>query len=362
MNLAAMLARRSSLAALSVVMTVSAWTVVARASSGPGCDAGAPCTDGDHDGYVACACAPPGVPCDCDDADPTAFPGAPERCDAPKDQNCDGVLRKPCGDKMGCLGGMCVQECVPLDDFGCGIGNRCEAQPSGQRLCAGPDCTAFGCLPGSTCDDTKVCVADCTPDVKCPSGQLCRGTNCADPCDGVVCVAGSSCRAGQCVASCDCPGASPCQAGEACDLTAPDPRCVEASCVGVLCAGGTHCAAGACVDDCAGVVCPPKRLCKHVTRSAGTERGECVDLCPLGTCVLPTVCDWRTGTCESPKFPEAGLEPVDLAGDSDVLFAAGAGLTCTTSGLARASATGVVGAVLSFALLLLRRRARCRRP
>jgi hypothetical protein len=354
--------RRSSAALALIVAACACVSAEARAAGGPGCEAGAPCADLDHDGYVACACAAPGVACDCDDTDPTAFPGAPERCDSPKDQNCDGVVRASCGEKMGCLGGMCVQECVPLDDFGCGIGNRCESQPNGQRLCAGPDCTAFGCLPGFTCDDTKVCVADCTPNVKCPQGQLCRGTNCSDPCDGVVCGAGSSCRAGQCVASCDCsPGSMGCAAGETCDRALAVPRCVESSCAGVVCASGSHCAGGTCVDDCAGVVCPPKRVCQHVTKGDGTSRGECVDLCPPGTCLVPLVCNWRTGACDQPKYPEAGLEPVDVGGDDDVLLAAGAGITCTTNGLARASATGGLAAVLSFGILLVRRRARRRR-
>lgn len=358
-----MFGHRRLLAALAVFTAAGlAGAPDARAAGGPGCEAGAPCPDSDHDGYVACACAPQGTACDCDDTDPTAFPGAPERCDATKDKNCDGVVAASCGAKMGCLGGMCVQECVPLDDFGCGIGNHCESQPSGQRLCAGPDCTAFGCEPGFTCDDTKVCVPDCTPNVKCPAGQLCRGTNCSDPCDGVACGPGSSCRAGQCVASCDCsPGSSGCAAGETCDRSAPVPRCIEASCLGVSCPSGKRCAGGACIDDCAGVVCPPKRVCRHVAVDGGSERGECVDLCPLGTCVLPMVCDWRTGTCEPPKYPEAGLAPVGLGGDADALFAGGAGLTCTTNGLARASATGGLGATLAFGVLLLRRRLRRRR-
>lgn len=359
--------RRRSAAVLAVVVATCASSTAAgdaRASEGPGCEAGAPCADGDGDGFVACACAPAGAACDCDDRDPNTFPGAPERCDSPKDLDCNGMPGAStfCGDKRGCLDGMCVMQCPPLDDFGCGVGNRCEQQANGIRLCAGPDCTAFGCLPGFTCDDAKHCVADCTPDVKCPLGERCRGTNCTDPCASVTCGAGSTCRDGQCVAACDCSaGSSGCAAGETCDRSLPVPRCVEQTCAGVACAGGSHCAGGACVDDCAGVVCPPKRVCEHRANDAGVLRGECVDLCPPATCPLPKVCDWRTGGCLDPSFPEAGLVPVPaVGGEDEALFVGGAGITCNMHGLASASATGALASVLSFALLALRRARRRR--
>jgi hypothetical protein len=364
-----MLRRRRSAAAFAVALVAiatSAWTTIAstaNASSGPGCEAGAPCPDSDGDGFVMCGCAPPGAACDCDDRDPSAYPGAPERCDSAKDLDCDGLAGSTCGDKRGCLAGMCVMQCPPLDDFGCGVGNRCEQQPNGLRLCAGPDCTAFGCLPGFTCGDSKVCVPDCTPDVKCPFGQRCRGTNCTDPCASVTCGPGSTCHEGQCVAACDCfAGSSGCAAGEACDRSLPVPRCVEQACSGIACASGLHCAAGTCVDDCAGVVCPPKLVCEHVANDAGITRGECVDLCPPGTCPVPKVCEWHTGSCQDPVFPEAGLVPVPAsAGDDDLLSAGGAGITCNTHGLARASATGALASALSFALLLAWRVRRRRR-
>jgi hypothetical protein len=359
----AMPRQRLALAALAIAAAsaVTTTTTAVRAGVGPGCEAGVPCADDDGDGFMACACAPPGTACDCDDGDPNAFPGAPERCDATKDLNCNKVVPEPCGEKAGCFKGTCVPECIPLDDFGCGIGNRCESQPNGQRLCAGPDCSAFGCPVGATCDETKVCVANCNANVKCPFGQRCRGSGCVDPCDGVVCGPGASCQNGRCLPSCDCfPGSTGCVAGEACDRSTSVARCVEQGCEGVVCADGTHCAAGKCVDDCAGVVCPPKRVCEHVGSDGGTTRGQCVDLCPPGICAKPMVCDWRTGTCLLPDFPEAGLQPVATGGEDDLLFVGGAGITCTTNGLARVSATGGIAAALSF-VLLLARRARRRR-
>lgn len=359
------MSRRHRSAVLAVVVAASAWALsatAARASSGPGCEAGAPCPDNDGDGFVACACAPPGVACDCDDDDPNAYPGAPERCDSPKDLNCDGIASGACGEKRGCLDGMCVMECPPLDDFGCGIGNGCIQQPNGQRLCQGRDCTIFGCVQGFTCDDAKHCVPDCTPDVRCPFDERCRGTTCVDPCANVACGGGSACRDGQCVAACDCfAGSSGCRPDEACDRTLPVPRCVAQSCAGVVCAAGSHCAGGSCVDDCAGVVCPPKLVCEVVANDGGVPRGECVDLCPAGKCALPMVCAWRTGACEAGAFREAGLQPLPPEAAPDLLFAGGAGVACTTNGLAGASATGGVAGVLWLAMLLARRALR-RRP
>lgn len=339
---------------------VTATTARARAGTLPGCEAGATCADGDGDGFVACSCAAAGTPCDCDDSDPRAFPGAPEACDATKDLDCSGGAGRACGAKKGCLRGVCVPECIPLDDFGCAPYAHCETQAD-QRLCTG-DCSIYGCPPGSTCDDTKTCRADCNADVRCPFGQLCRGFGCVDPCDGVACAEGATCKAGRCVGSCDCsPGNTGCASGEVCERVAPAARCVEEACVGVACLGGSHCAGGACVEDCAGVVCPPKEVCLRVTNDAGLARGSCVDRCAPNPCASPQVCDWRTGTCLAPTFPEAGLEPFsDAEPQPEVLVVGGAGLSCTMGGLGRVSMFGGGASALAFALLMARRAARRR--
>jgi hypothetical protein len=307
---------------------------------------------------VACACAAPGAPCDCDDADPSTFPGAPEPCDAPKDRDCNGVVGQRCADGRGCAHGMCAPVCIPLDDFGCRPFAVCEDNGS-QRLCVGRDCTVYGCPPGSTCDDSRSCVPSCNPAVRCPFGAICRGLGCVDPCLDVTCAPGTTCDRGRCVGPCDCPGAS-CEPGRACDVTQPVPRCVEQGCVGVTCPGGQHCAAGACVDDCAGVVCPPDRVCRIVAgEDAGGPRGQCVDLCPEGRCPLPRTCDWRTGACLEPTFPEAGLRPVGERDASDAGAVYGGG-GCSLGGLGSVSVTGACLSGLAFALALARRARRRR--
>jgi hypothetical protein len=353
----------AAIVAVAAIGTAGAATS-AHATVGPGCEAGAPCADGDGDGFVACACAPPGVVCDCDDSDPRSFPGAPETCDSPKDHSCSGVAGDSCGAEAGCLGSVCVPECIPLDDFGCAPYAHCESQPNGQRLCAGPDCSIYGCPSGSTCDDAKTCIANCNAGVRCPFGQRCRGFGCVDPCDGVVCAAGAACENGVCVASCDClPGGAGCPSGQACDRSKPEARCVEQSCVSVTCAVGSHCVGGACVDDCAGVVCPPLRVCKQIAKDGGVTRGTCVDLCSPNPCALGFLCEWRTGACVPAPIREAGLDPVrPLSEDAtEQLSVGGGGISCATGGLARASATVAISAALSFALLLARRAHRRRR-
>lgn len=324
------------------------------------CDAGNMCPDDDHDGVAACGCPWSGVPCDCDDADPTVFPGAPESCDSAKDNNCSGVASDPCPANEGCLAGMCVPKCIPLDDFGCAGGSSFARAPdSSICLCEPKDCTIFGCPAGRTCDEAKTCVPNCSPDVRCPRGQVCRGFGCVDPCEEMTCPDGAVCDEGRCVPSCACSLGSSCPPGETCDLAAPVPSCIDPACVGIACAAGMHCELGRCIDDCAGVVCPPMRVCRKVSVNGGPSKARCVDLCSPNPCEPDETCDRRTGRCTPLPRTEGGLE-APTSTDVERLEVAGAGWLCTSAGLGRASAitalTGA-GAVLLFGL----RRRRSRR-
>jgi hypothetical protein len=133
-----------------------------------------PCldTDSDGDGWgdgLACS------PVDCDDADPSIYPGAPEACDS-VDQDCDGILDNgpsldmcPATTQVAttnCSGGTCyVATCNPsyydVDTF---YGSGCEcADDAVSNSCGGAtdlgtvnpsgSATASGLLPVSSDED-----------------------------------------------------------------------------------------------------------------------------------------------------------------------------------------------------------------
>lgn len=337
---------------LATALAIVAYAGAASAGVGPGCDVS--CPDKDGDGFVACSCAAR-EPCDCNDADPMIFPGAPEACDSPRDSNCNGALAESCGRLKGCANGMCLPECRDLDDFGCAPRSTLTRQPNGACLCVPDDCAVYGCGPGQTCDlVTRTCAPSCHPGVRCPFGQICRGFGCADPCEGITCERGSVCARGVCVASCDCPGTTACAGGLACDPGAGG-RCVEPACVGVRCPAANHCVAGRCVDDCDGVECPPRLFCRHVA-SGDAIVARCVDLCAKVKCDPLSYCDYVTGTCATYPLPDAGsFVPVDSPYEDLTLL--GAGVRCSaTNGVAGAAAP--IGLVVAAAIGLRWRRRR----
>lgn len=347
-------ASKATALALATILLVAAWPGAASAAPGPGCNA--KCADQDGDGFASCTCAAKD-PCDCNDADPLVFPGAPEACDGPRDLNCNGALAESCGRLKGCANGMCLPECKDLDDFGCAPRSTLTRQPNGACLCVPDDCAVYGCGPGQTCDvATKTCVSNCNPGVRCPAGQICRGFGCADPCEGVACERGSVCERGVCVPSCDCPSVSACPTGLACD-PGRDGRCVEPACVGVPCPAATHCAAGRCVDDCDGVVCPPRLYCRHVA-VGDSIAARCVDLCAKVRCDRLSYCDFTTGACETYPLPDAGTFHADDAPVEDLVFV-GTGVRCSAAAgvVGVATPSGLVVAA-AIALRLRRRRRR----
>jgi len=349
--------------ALAVALALGFVEEAALATEGPGCTS-VVCPDNDGDGFNACACLLSSVPCDCNDSDPNVYPGAPEACDVTGDRDCkirpstiDGgapVFVEPCPSLTACLDGVCVDRCVPQDDFGCPGGSTLgPATDAGPCLCIPLDCSVFGCPPGQTCDQPlgpqgpKACVPTCGASVRCPFGQTCRpGAGCVDPCAGIDCPLGGTCRDGHCVASCGCTGSPPCGAGETCDMARVPPACVDAACAGVACPAGQHCEKGACFDDCKDVVCPATRVCQTVS-----GHGECRDLCSPNPCPpASTECDWRTGKCIPRPVAEGGLSlpPGSIPGDDLVVVGAGWILCSSTAGTASSFTSGVVVVLLSM--------------
>lgn len=322
------------------------------------CDAGTVCPDKDNDGFAACGCPWSGTPCDCNDEDPTTFPGAPETCDSTKDTNCTGVAPDRCPKQKGCYASACVPICPPLDDFGCGGGAGFYREPGdgGACLCAPIDCTIYGCPAGLVCDDSKSCVPICGPGIRCPYGQICRGLGCVDPCAEVTCPEGAVCTGGRCLPSCSCDPAASCPPGKTCDSTGPVPACVDPGCVGVQCPSGAHCERGQCLDDCEGVVCPTKSVCRKVSVNGGPGHARCVDLCSPNPCKPGFTCEWRTGTCKPIPLPDGGFAaPPELL---DPLEVAGAGWLCSASALRGASTLGALAGVGAMIALTCRRRPR----
>jgi len=265
------------------------------------------CVDADGDGHRDIACGGS----DCDDADPTVHPGAPEPCNATRDLDCAPAASCPDGTSCDDTTGLCVPSCF---EGGCADGFTCLS-----GSCVDTACTSLAepCAAGTVCRAGS-CVDPCDGAI-CPSGEVCRGGSCVDPCAGVVCPTNQVCVARDpaattlCGPSCNCTELSVplCAADRACDARDASPTsglCVDPGCETTSCAASEACVAGSCVDRCASVVCPLFHVCtggECVTDACGRiscpagrvcSEGSCVDPCTLVTCAATEIC--RAGVCE----------------------------------------------------------------
>jgi len=160
-------------------------------------DASCICPDADGDGHTLASCGGD----DCNDNDPTIYPGAPENCGDGIDNNCDG--KADCAD-AACATDTTCAACVAGDQDGDGYstaGGTCgpvdcddtdpNVHPGAMEICDGKDSNCDGFKPSSEtdadADGVPVCGGDCDDNdpARYPgSVELCDGVD--NNCDGII--------------------------------------------------------------------------------------------------------------------------------------------------------------------------------
>jgi hypothetical protein len=288
--------------------------------------------DWDGDGYVPCEIDPrgwhgsPGVygGGDCNDEDPSIFPGATEICDG-QDNNCSGVI-DDCAEGHYCDAN---DDCVPYGE----LGEACDAGEG----CASGHCVDGVCCEGPCADQCEACdVADyegeCVAVTGAPRGDRADcasdGSVCGGACDGTVRTActypstESPCRSATCsdgveteAASCDGQGACPPAVLRSCAPYTCGPLACAQSCASDGdCLEGHFCSDGLCLD-------------LLVDGTACERDGACAS----GHCVDEVCCDAAcTGQCEACHLEgnEGTCTAVEGSPQGERDACAGAGTIC----------------------------------
>lgn len=241
--------------------------------------------DKDGDGHSPAVCGGD----DCNDADPTIFPGHSEVCDG-LDNDCDGTIDNDatCDDPLtSCQSGACA--CRPENL----CNGACVDKQIDPKHCG--DCMT-SCATGAECVN-GVCTCD-APNIVC-------GNTCIDPTTddyncgacGTVCNAGFTCVQGSCACP---PGTDAC--GTDCTQFAIDP--LNCGACGNACGASQYCDAGACqcglIDEtpcgssCANLMNDSQNcgVCGNVCGpNEGCDNGTCTACASLSYC--RTCCDLR---------------------------------------------------------------------
>jgi len=135
------------------------------------------CIDADGDGYFAePGC---GTPVDCDDSDPSVYPGALEVCNDGKDNDCDGLV--DCNDTDCAQASVCAPPPVCNDadgdgyfaEPGCGTSVDCDdsdpsVNPGALEVCddgIDNDCNGLIDCADGRCSSNPVCAPSVTPEI-----------------------------------------------------------------------------------------------------------------------------------------------------------------------------------------------------
>ena len=331
--------------------------------------------DGDGDGFGSASCSSVGGVSadDCNDSNPSVFPGAPEVCNG-VDDNCNSA----CDEMFTCCRGevgACMTACGTMGTRVCGLTcgwGVCSPPP---ETCNGvdDDCNGladdiFACEQGTTepcttsCGSTgmRTCDASCGWGACVAPTEVCNGSD--DDCDGAV-DNGFSCAAGRttdCMTSCGTTGTRTCDATCTLGGCVPPPEAcngIDDNCDGLV-DETTECAPGlvqGCVTSCGtagsktcdatctfGACTPPAEACNGLDDDCDGlidetftcipgSTGGCTSSCGTsGTRTCSASCTW--GACSPPVEACNGSDDdCDGACDETFTCCAGTGGTCMTS-------------------------------